>query len=76
MVNFFDPYVPQYKERGVVREGEKELTKKLLESADIVVITAAHTNVDYAFVQKYSKAIFDTKNVMKEVKMRENIEVL
>lgn len=41
-----------------------------------MVITAAHTNVDYAFVQKYSKAIFDTKNVMKEVKMRENIEVL
>ena len=76
LVNFFDPYIPQYKERGVVREGEKELTKKLLESADIVVITAAHTNVDYAFVQKYSKAIFDTKNVMKEVKMRENIEVL
>ena len=76
LVNFFDPYIPQYKERGVVREGEKELTKKLLESADIVVITAAHTNVDYAFVQKYSKAIFDTKKVMKEVKMRENIEVL
>ena len=76
LVNFFDPYIPQYKERGVVREGEKELTKKLLESADIVVITAAHTNVDYAFVQKYSKAIFDTKNVMNEVKMRENIEVL
>ncbi len=76
LVNFFDPYIPQYKERGVVREGEKKLTKKLLESADIVVITAAHTNVDYAFVQKYSKAIFDTKNVMKEVKMRENIEVL
>ena len=36
LVNFFDPYIPQYKERGVVREGEKELTKKLLESADIV----------------------------------------
>ena len=76
LVSFFDPYIPRYKECGEVREGEKELTRELLESVDIVVITAAHTNVDYAFVQKYSKAIFDTKNVMKEVKMRENIEVL
>lgn len=76
LVSFFDPYIPRYKECGEVREGEKELTRELLESVDIVVITAAHTNVDYAFVQKYSKAIFDTKNVMKELKMRENIEVL
>ena len=76
LVSFFDPYIPRYKECGEVREGEKELTRELLESVDIVVITAAHTNVDYAFFQKYSKAIFDTKNVMKEVKMRENIEVL
>lgn len=76
LVSFFDPYIPRYKECGEVREGEKELTRELLESVDIVVITAAHTNVDYAFVQKYSKAIFDTKNVMKEVKMSENIEVL
>ena len=55
---------------------KKNLRGSFLKSVDIVVITAAHTNVDYAFVQKYSKAIFDTKNVMKEVKMRENIEVL
>ena len=40
------------------------------------MVTTAHTNVDYEFVQKYAKAIFDTKNVMKHVKDRENIEVL
>ncbi len=40
------------------------------------MVTAAHTNVDYEFVQKHAKAIFDTKNVMKHVENRENIEVL
>ncbi len=52
------------------------LDKELLESADLVMVTAAHTNVDYALVQKYAKAIFDTKNVMKQIENRENIEVL
>ena len=42
----------------------------------MVVVTAAHSNVDYDFVQKHSKAIFDTKNVMKNVVDRSNIEVL
>ena len=56
--------------------GEKELTAELVENADIVLVTAAHTNVDYDFVQKHAKAIFDTKNAMKNVANRENIEVL
>ena len=48
----------------------------MLEAADLVVVACAHTNVDYAFVQQHAKAIFDTKNAMKAVKARENIEVL
>ena len=56
--------------------GEKELTAELLESADLVMVTAAHTNVDYDFVQQHAKAVFDTKNAMKAVKSRGNIEVL
>ena len=51
-------------------------TAELVENADIVLVTAAHTNVDYDFVQKHAKAIFDTKNAMKNVVNRENIEVL
>ena len=52
------------------------LTSELIESADLVIITTAHTNVDYNFVQKNAKAIFDTKNAMKQVEVRENIELL
>ena len=75
-VTFFDPYIPRFKHNGRTVEGEKELTAELLERCDLVVVTAAHTNVDYDFVQARSKAIFDTKNVMKAVRERSNIEVL
>ncbi|MEE1277850.1 MAG: nucleotide sugar dehydrogenase [Acutalibacteraceae bacterium] len=75
-VKYFDPWVSEFKENGVSMKGEPELTEKLLSDADIVLVTAAHTNVDYDFVQKHAKAVFDTKNAMKNVKNRDNIEVL
>lgn len=73
---FYDPYIPKFREHGKIYEGESELTAELIESADLVVITASHTNVDYAFVQRYAKAIFDTKNVTKNLQNKDNIEVL
>ena len=75
-VKYYDPWVSEFKENGVSMVGEKELTKELLENSDIVLVTTAHTNVDYDFVQKHSKAIFDTKNAMKNIENRDNIEVL
>lgn len=75
-VTYYDPYIPSFRENGHVMEGEKALTRELLESADIVLVTCAHTNVDYTFVQKHAKVIFDTKNAMKAVENRESIEVL
>lgn len=75
-VSYFDPYIPSYKYNGSVHTGIAELNKEVLESADLVVVTCAHSNVDYDFVQQNAKAIFDTKNVMKNVKDRSNIEVL
>jgi len=76
IVTFFDPYVSEYKEHGAIKKGEKELTAELIQKADLVVVTAAHTNVDYNFVQKNAKVIFDTKNVMKCVANRSNVELL
>lgn len=75
-VIYYDPYVPEFDEGGVTKKGESELTIALLESADLIIITAAHSNIDYELVQKHSKVIFDTKNAMKDVKNRENIELL
>ncbi|MEG1556324.1 MAG: nucleotide sugar dehydrogenase [Bacteroidales bacterium] len=76
VISFYDPYISEYKKDGIIHKGEKALTEKLLEGTDLAVITAAHSNVDYDFLQKHTKAIFDTKNVMKIIKNRTNIEVL
>ncbi|WP_066686306.1 nucleotide sugar dehydrogenase [Christensenella intestinihominis] len=73
IVSYYDPWVPKIK-TGM--ESIPELTKDVLGKMDLVLITTAHTNVDYELVQKYAKAIFDTKNVMKDIKARDNIEVL
>lgn len=76
IVEYYDPYVKNYDYNGKTRTSIKELTKEELKNADLVVIITAHTNIDYDFVQANSKFIFDTKNAMKDVKNRENIELL
>lgn len=75
-VEYFDPFIPSYRENGIVREGIKEINSKIISSYDLVVITAAHTNINYDMIQKNANAIFDTKNVMKAISDRDNIEVL
>ncbi len=75
-VLYYDPYVPEYREQGTIQRGIPELTPELVKAVDLVVITTAHTNVDYSFVQKHAVMIFDTKNVMKNINSRENIELL
>lgn len=75
-VEYFDPYIPSYRENGKVKEGIREINPEIIAGYDIVVVTAAHTNIDYDMVQQNAKAIFDTKNVMKNIKNRDNIEVL
>lgn len=76
LVDFYDPWISQYKEHGKVVTGLSEITPEIVAGYDLVMITTAHSNVNYEMVQKHAKAIFDTKNVMKNMKDRENIEVL
>ena len=75
-VSYFDPWVPQCKHAGKVLQSIPALTPETVHEADLVMVTCAHTNVDYAMVQQNAKAVFDTKNVMKDIANRENIEVL
>lgn len=75
-VSYFDPWVPEFKENGHTMSSIEALTAEAIEAADIVVVTASHTNVDYDFVQKHAKAIFDTKNAMKNIVERSNITIL
>lgn len=75
-VEYYDPYVNEYSEHGKIKMGLKELTINKLKDFDLVIVTTGHTNVDYDFVQKNSLYIFDTKNAMKNVVNRSNIELL
>jgi UDP-N-acetyl-D-glucosamine dehydrogenase len=75
-VTYYDPWVKEYRFKDKTKQGIGELTQDVIQSSDLVMITTAHTNVDYSFVQQYAKAIFDTKNVMKNITDRHNIEVL
>lgn len=75
-VTYFDPWVRECKHRGKMLYSIPALTSDVVRKADLVMITCAHSNVDYAMVQQNAKAIFDTKNVMKNISMRDNIEVL
>ncbi|MBS6865536.1 MAG: nucleotide sugar dehydrogenase [Oscillospiraceae bacterium] len=75
-VSYFDPWVPQCRHAGKVLHSIPMLTPKAVRDVDLVMVTCAHTNVDYAMVQQNAKVIFDTKNVMKHISERENIEVL
>lgn len=75
-VKYYDPWVSTFKQGFLSMNSEKKLTEKLIKSSDLVMITTAHTNVDYNLVSKNAKAIFDTKNVMKNIKKRSNIEIL
>ena len=75
-VKYYDPWVESFREGSLMMSSEKELSAELLEDADIVLVTTAHSNVDYGYIQRHAKVVFDTKNVMKDVTPRDNIEVL
>lgn len=75
-VEYYDPWVSSYKRFGKVYESIPKLTPDCVRQYDLIVVACAHTNVDYAMVQRNATAIFDTKNVMKNISVRDNIEVL
>ena len=76
IVEYYDPYIAEYKYKGVKRQGLKQLRKDMLREYDIVVITTAHTNIDYHMIAENAQVVFDTKHAMKEVVDRTNIELL
>lgn len=75
-VDFFDPYIPKYKHKGVLFEGIEEIDDTIISKYDLVIITTSHSNVDYELINQNAKAIFDTKNALKEITRREKIEIL
>ncbi|PTX62547.1 UDP-N-acetyl-D-glucosamine dehydrogenase [Melghirimyces profundicolus] len=61
-----DPHVPSFLLDGKMFESRK-LTGELLEEADIVLLTTDHSAYDYSLIAEKAKAIFDTRNGLKDV---------
>lgn len=74
--DYYDPYVSECSYKGLLRRGLPELDPHTVAAYDLVMVTTAHTNVDYEMVAKHAVAVFDTKNAMKNIANRENIELL
>lgn len=75
-VEYYDPWVAEYRENGQTVKGLSEISPAIVAEYDLVMITTAHSNVDYEMVQKNAQIIFDTKNVTKNLACKDNIEVL
>ena len=75
-VDYYDPYIPKYRERGEWHIGLETISPEIIKEYDLVTITTAHTTVDYGMVCGCGVPVFDCKNVCKNIQNRENIEVL
>lgn len=75
-VEFYDPWVSEYRWKGQKKQGIKAISPEVVSGYDLVMITCAHTNVDYQMVLESAQAVFDTKNVAKGIEVRGNLEVL
>lgn len=75
-VIFFDPYIPRFLHRGKIYEGVKELTEELVQSVDLVAVAVQSNKIDYEFVRRHAKAVFDMRNATKDLVDRGNVELL
>lgn len=65
-VDFYDPYIPQYKYKGKVHSGIKNINKSVIQKYDLVIIATAHKVYDIDMILENANAIFDTRNAIKK----------
>ncbi len=61
-VSYYDPLIP-YLKLNHINLRSIELKRNKLANFDCVVIATGHSGIDYGFILKNSKLIFDTRNV-------------
>ena len=66
-VSYHDPYVPKISINGK-NLGSLTLNKKVLNKVDLVVIVTDHTSLNYPWLVKEAKLIFDTRGVTRRIK--------
>jgi UDP-N-acetyl-D-glucosamine dehydrogenase len=64
-VRFYDPLFA-YVRIGEINLEREKLTVEALRRYDCLILVTDHSRVNYEFIQKNSKLIFDTRNVYKQ----------
>ncbi|MFH1504623.1 MAG: nucleotide sugar dehydrogenase [Candidatus Omnitrophota bacterium] len=72
-VNYYDPLIPYLKINSIDLRSA-DFSRQSLKKYDCVVIITAHSGINYDFLRKNTKLIFDTRNVYK--RDFENVERL
>ena len=71
-LHYHDPYVPSL-EHNKQNWRSEPLTAQSLRSKDLVIVTTNHSRVNYDFVAKNARLIFDTRNIRWPAKYAEKI---
>jgi UDP-N-acetyl-D-glucosamine dehydrogenase len=66
-VSYYDPLIP-YLRLGGIRLESAGMTPEKIREYDCVIIATAHSVIDYKFLLKNAKLIFDTRNVYRSAK--------
>ena len=64
MLSYHDPYIPEINSAGLELR-DVPLSPETLAAQDLVIITTAHTNVDYKMIVEHAPLILDTRNATK-----------
>ncbi len=68
-VDYYDPIIP-YIDINDLHMLSIKLSASAIKRYDCVVVATDHSAVDYSFILKYAKVIFDTRNVYKDRKSK------
>ncbi len=63
-LQYHDPFVPNFSYNSMHLRSVP-LTKSIVKGADLVLIVTNHSQIDYKFLVKEAKLIFDTRNALK-----------
>ena len=64
-VDFYDPLIPFLKVKKIDLK-RISLTSRKIAGYDCLILITGHSNIDYAFLRKSAKLIFDARNIYKK----------
>jgi len=62
-VEYYDPLIPKIEIEGRPLNSQK-FSRKLVQSADCIIIATDHSSLDYKLIQKHANLIVDTRGVL------------